>query len=292
MQLALYCCYELSYQGFPDVEDDWECEPSLVQVRGSLEAAFEEQLRDEVTDPRTGDLDVAGRLWEMTRGGGVSLSGWALEQGTYGQAQEWAIHRSGYQLKEADPHTWCLPRLTGRAKAAMVTIQADEYGNGVASEMHCTLFAQSMRALGLDDTYGAYLDLLPAETLATTNLISLFGLHRRLRGALVGHLGLFEMTSVGPMGRYSAWLRSLGVSEAGRRFYDVHVEADEIHQYLAVDDLVGGLLDAEPDQAAAVLFGANALGLVEGRFSARLIDCWSQQRSSLRSPQLTDTLAR
>lgn len=289
LQLALYCCYELSYQGLDSVDEGWETEPSLVQARCSLEAAFEEQLRDQVSIPQVAAGDVAEKLWALTRGGGRSLSAWALEQGTLLHAQELAIHRSAYQLKEADPHSWCLPRLTGRAKAAMVTIQADEYGNGVVADMHCSLFAGTMRALGLDDRYGAYLNLLPAETLATTNLISLFGLHRRLRGALVGHLGLFEMTSVGPMGRYSRWLKSLGISEQGRRFYEVHVEADEIHQYLAVDDLVGGLLEVEPDLAHSVLFGATALAMVEGRFARRLFDTWSQQISSLRVPAAPTT---
>src|SRR5580692_10134199 len=120
-----------------------------------------------------------------------------------------------------------------------------------------------MSSLDLDPTYGAYVDRLPAVTLATTNLISMFGLHRRLRGALVGHLASFEMNSVGPMGRYSSWLASLGIPAEGRRFYDVYVEADEVHQYVAVNDLVGGLLEVEPDQAAAVLFGARAVALIE-----------------------------
>ena len=65
------------------------------------------------------------------------------------------------------------------------------------------LFAQTMRALGLDPTYGAYLDRIPAITLATVNLMSWFGLHRRLRAAIIGHLALFEMTSSIPNGRYA-----------------------------------------------------------------------------------------
>ena len=141
-------------------------------------------------------------LWDLTQGGGFSLSEWLLEHGNRLHAEEFAIHRSGYQLKEADPHTWGIPRLNGRAKAAMVMIQSDEYGGGEATEMHSSLFADSMSALGLDPTYSTYLDRLPAVTLATTNLISMFGLHRRLRGALVGHLASFEMNSVGQMARY------------------------------------------------------------------------------------------
>lgn len=32
---------------------------------------------------------------------------------------------TSYQLKEADLHTWAIPRLAGRSKAALVSIQAE-----------------------------------------------------------------------------------------------------------------------------------------------------------------------
>lgn len=47
----------------------------------------------------------------------------------------------------------------------------------------------------LSDKPDAYLDLVPAVTLTSVNTMSFFGLHRRLRGAIVGHLAAFEMTS-------------------------------------------------------------------------------------------------
>ncbi len=282
LQLALYCCYELHYRGWPGVSDRWEWDPSLLALRISLEDAFERRLREEVPAESISPDGVVKELWRLaTDGDGPSLSRWLASHGTMDHAREFAIHRSAYQLKEADPHTWAIPRLTGRAKAAMVAIQTDEYGGGVAARMHASLFARTMEALDLDSTYGAYLDRLPGSTLATTNLISLLGLHRRFRGALVGHLALFEMTSVGPMGRYSDWLKSLGVSGGGRQFYDAHVEADVVHQHIAADDMVGGLLQAEPDQAPSVLFGARALGIIEGRFSARLLHAWQRGRCSL-----------
>ncbi len=284
-QLALYCCYELHYQGLGGVCDSWEWEPSLLAFRNELERAFELQLRLALPEHREiPAADVPDALWDLSRGGGFSLSEWLLGHGSRFHAEELAIHRSAYQLKEADPHTWGIPRLSGRAKAAMVMIQADEYGGGLPERMHATLFADAMSALGLDSTYGAYLERLPAVTLATTNLISMLGLHRRLRGALVGHLASFEMNSVVPMGRYSAWLGSLGVPAEGRRFYDVHVEADDVHQYVAVNDLVGGLLETEPEQAGAVLFGARAVALVEGAFADQLVSAWKGDRSSLRAP--------
>jgi hypothetical protein len=284
LQLALYCCYELHYQGIPGVSDRWEWSPPILELRSHIEALYEEQLREALPDWGLGVDEVPEALWELSRGEGFSLSHWLLEQGTRFHAEEIAIHRSGYQLKEADPHTWGIPRLAGRAKAAMVSIQTDEYGGGIAEKMHSSLFADAMATLGLDPTYGAYINCFPAVTLATTNLISMFGLHRRLRGALVGHLASFEMNSVGPMARYSSWLESLGVGIEGRRFYDVHVEADEVHQYIAVKDLVGGLLEVEPDQAAEVVFGARAVGLVEAAFADHVVTAWKSDRSSLWTP--------
>jgi hypothetical protein len=285
LQLALYCSYELHYQGFRDVSDEWEWEPSLLAVRRTLEGAFERQLRA-VHPPHAG-IDASSvecKLWQMSRADGFSLSKWLLQHGSRFHAQEFAIHRSGYQLKEADPHTWGIPRLHGRAKAALVKIQTDEYGGGDDAQMHSSLFADAMTALDLNPSYGAYLNRLPAVTLATTNLISMFGLHRRLRGALIGHLASFEMNSVGPMGRYSRWLESLGVPPSGRRFYDVHVEADEVHQYIAVEQLVRGLLEDEPEQAEEVVFGAEAVAQIERAFAAHVVSAWKNDRSSLWAP--------
>ena len=98
------------------------------------------------------------------------------------------MHRSAYQRKEADAHTFVIPRLRGRAKAAAIRIQHDEYGAGTTEAMHAELFAVTMEALGLDASVGVYVDLLPGSTLATDNLATLFGLHRRWRAACVGHL--------------------------------------------------------------------------------------------------------
>jgi hypothetical protein len=283
LQLALYCCYELHYQGLPGVSDDWEWEPSLLELRRALERRFEAELRVAVGRTATGASEVVDRLWQLaTSGDGPSLSGWALEHGTLDHARELAVHRSCYQLKEADPHTWAIPRVSGQAKATMVAIQADEYGSGDGSAMHSALFAATMTSLGLDCGYNAYLDRVPGSTLATTNLISLLGLHRRHRGALFGHLAMFEMTSVGPMSCYASWMERLGVDPAGRRFYDVHVEADEVHQQLASHTMIGRLVEAEPDLSDSVLFGALALAHVERRFTERVLDHWTAGTSSLR----------
>lgn len=281
--LALHLLYELHYRGFDGVDERWEWEPSLVAATQLLEHELEEDLVAAVGNAPVGVSadDVVEALDDLAGADGPSLSGWLLDEGTLAQVREFAIHRSIYQLKEADPHTFGIPRLTGRAKAAMVDIQTGEYGDGDPSEVHATLFARTMEELGLDARYGAHLDHVPAATLATGNLITYFGVHRRWRGALVGHLALFEMTSIGPMGRYAAALRRLGVGARGCAFYDVHVEADARHQVVG-RDMARALAEDEPLLGGEIIFGARALTHVEGAFAAHLLACWQAGHTSLR----------
>ena len=284
-QLALHVAYELHYRSFRGVADEWEWHPSLLAYTAALETQFESALRADIGAPSAGD-DIVEALPRLIRDDdGPSLSAYVLESGTLRDVREFAVHRSAYQLKEADPHTWAIPRLADATKAALVLIQSDEYGGGVEAAMHSSLFAVTMRALGLDSTYGAYLDVLPGTTLATGNLVTMFGLHRRLRAACVGHLAVFEMTSVVSMARYSKALRRLGVGPTARRFYDVHVEADARHEVVALHDLAASLARQEPALTGDILFGARALMAVENRFADHLLSAWKAGHSSL----LTDT---
>ena len=217
-----------------------------------------------------------------------SLSTHLERAGTREQFREFAIHRSAYQLKEADPHSWAIPRLSGPPKAALLEIQSDEYGGGRPERVHAQLFADAMTALGLDATYGAYLDVIPAVTLATVTLMSLMGLHRRWRGGIVGHLALFEMTSSVPNGRYARGLRRLGL-EAATPFFDEHVEADAVHENVAAVDLAGGLARAEPRLTGEILWGARALAELDACWARHVLECWERGVTSLlaRTPSTT-----
>jgi Iron-containing redox enzyme len=291
IQLALWISYELHYRGFDDVAPTWEWEPALLFLRRDLETAMLDHLH-RVARPSNGTGSVPERLQTLVAAAdGPSVARFVQRRATPEHVLEFAVHRSIYHLKEADGHSWAIPRLSGRAKAALVEIQADEYGGGDPALMHSEMFRRTLRGLGLDDTYGHYVDAVPALTLASNNLISLLGLHRELRGALVGHLAVFEMTSAIPSRRFSQGLRRLGYDESIRRFYDVHVTADALHEQLALHDLCGGLAEAEPDLADDVLFGAAACIYVETRFAEHLLGCWESGRTSLRDTGLLSTSA-
>jgi hypothetical protein len=262
LQLTLFCLYELHYGGIEGVDDEWEWHPQLLELRARLESVFEAAVRRSVTLPDrpapTVDA-VAATLFALAADDtGPAVSKYVARTATAEQLREFLVHRSVYQLKEADPHTWAIPRLTGRPKAALVEVQADEYGGGRAERMHSALFARTMRAAGLDDAFGAYLDIVPAVTLASVNAMSLFGLHRRLRGAIVGHLAAFEMTSSVPNRFYGNGFRRHGYDKDATWYFDEHVEADAVHEQIAGRDLAGALVEAEPALLDDVLFGAAA----------------------------------
>ena len=290
LQLALYLCYELHYRGIPGAHPDWEWEPTLLHLRRELEAHFMAGLtelvgdrdeHDDLVDPEA--LDLALRAIAEADAG-PSLSTYVERDATHDQVLEFLVHRSAYQLKEADPHTWAIPRLHGAPKAALVEVQADEYGGGRAERLHASLFAKTLAAAGLHPGYGAYLDHIPGLTLATVNLMSMLGLHRRWRGAIVGHLAVFEMTSSIPNRRYGNGLRRLGFPEAAVDFFDEHVVADAVHENIAAVDLAGGLGRQEPELLADIIWGGRALVEVDTRWSTGVLSAWQAGVSSLRTP--------
>jgi hypothetical protein len=289
-QLSLYLLYELHYRGFAGVDERWEWQPALIALRRELEADFEATLRELVptgetpSDPSMLGEAIAGLI---EADDGPQLSAYMERRADVDRFREFLIHRSAYQLKEADPHSWAIPRLDGPAKAALVEVQADEYGGGRPERVHATLFAKAMRALDLDPSYGAYLDRIPAVTLATVNLMSLFGLHRRLRGAIVGHLAAFETTSPLPNGRYAKGLRRLGLGEDALDFFDEHVEADSVHENIAVYDMAQGLALSEPALAEDILFGVRALLELDARWAEHVLGRWEHGATSLLEPLAT-----
>jgi hypothetical protein len=148
--------------------------------------------------------------------------------------------------------------------------------------MHAELFAQTMRGVGLDDSYGRYVDAVPAASFVALNTMSLLGLHRRLRGAIVGHLAAFEMTSSIPSRLYGNGFRRLGHDESITWYFDEHVEADAVHEQIAARDLAGRLAEQEPALRDDVLWGAAVCLAVEGDVAAHALERWQRGESALR----------
>ena len=279
--LALYLLYELHYRGLAGVSPDWEWQPDLLASRQVLERRLLDRLQSAVPMPDAPG-DIAAALQARTEpGDGPTLASYCETEATWAQLREVLVHRTAWQLKEADPHSWALPRLGGRPKAALAKIQSGEYGDGVERDVHQNLYGLTLSLVGLDSTYGAYLDMLPGVTLATVNVVTFFGLHRKWLPAMVGHLAAFEMSSIPPMSAYSAALRRLGAPQDACHFFDVHVVADAHHQQVAADELAAGLVEQRAESSALILWGADTLAWTESQFSEHVRDCWARGESSL-----------
>ncbi|MER7108515.1 iron-containing redox enzyme family protein [Streptomyces sp. NPDC000229] len=282
LQLALYLSYEPHYRALEGVADEREWDPALLGLRRPMEEAFLGALREAVP----GDDDVTGALdpllVEPVDGHGVSHR--LMEDGTWELMREYLAHRSLYQLKESDPQAWLIPRLEGQAKASLVAVAYDEFGAGRGERVHARLFAELMDGAGLDASYGRYLDLAPATTLATVNVMSLFGLHRSLRGAAAGNFAVLEITSPPGARRMAKALERLGAEERCIRFFTEHIEADAVHEQVMRRDVLGDLLAREPELAADVAFGIRATVWLDERWEDRVLTAWQHGRSSLRGP--------
>ncbi|XQE83415.1 iron-containing redox enzyme family protein [Streptomyces microflavus] len=257
LQPALYLLYELHYQGFRSVGDDREWDADLLRLRGALEGRFLRALRSDVPQGTSTRGALAEILVEPVVDDGTGVSHCLRSEGRLWQVWEYAALRSLYHLKEADPHACVIPRLHGRAKAATVAVEYDEFGAGRAEEMHARLFANLTDDLGLDHTYGRYLDAAPAQVLCTVNVMSLFGLHRALPG-LVGRFAAVEVTSSPDSRRLAKAMRRTGAGPA-----------------------------AEPGLDADMAFGIHAAGLLEDRLAEFLLTVWRGGRSALRIPLAT-----
>ncbi len=271
--LALWVLHELHYRGFDDVDDAMEWDPQLMRVRAVLERDLEARLRSRFARPE-GLSFVDDFLGWVDQQDGASVARHVHREADREQALELLRLRSVYHLKEADPVAWLVPRLGTRAKAALMELQYDEYGGGDPNRLHHRLFEIGMAASGLDASYGAHVDAVPLEVLEQNNAVSLLGLHRRLRGAALGHLAAFEATSSLPSRRMAQGLERLGFPAEMVGYYAEHVEADAVHEQLAVRTIVAAVLEEEPELEEDVWFGAFTCLDLEDRFARTLLARW------------------
>ena len=274
--VALWAFYELHYRGFEDVDERREWDPSVLRLRGELEAELEARLRERWTGHQP-EGDFADAFFAFVgEHDGPSLARFVQTDATEEQVLDLLRMRSLYHLKEADPSAWAVPRLETAAKAALVELLYDEYGAGDPNRLHHHLFARGLMAVGLRSEYGAYVDDVPAEILEQNNAMTMFGLHRRLRGAAMGHLAAFEASSSMPSRRMAAGLERLGLDATMVGYYTEHVTADAAHEQVAVRAICGALLDREPSLWDDVFFGAFTCLDQEARVAGLLLDRWQK----------------
>lgn len=281
VQLSLWLIYELHYRGFEDASDDLEWDTRLIGLRRDIERRFETELRAATADA-TGAVPAGGDLGQhilalAESGDPPSLALFLQRHATLEQMRSYLRDRSLQQLKESDPHSFVLGRLDGPAKAALAELQYDEYGGGRPERLHATLYGDALEGAGLDRTYGAYIDQASALNLANANVMSMFALNRRLRGASMGHLAVFEATSSVPCRRIANGVARLGLPEVVAAYFHEHVEADAVHEHLAADGICAAMVAADPGLRDDVVFGAATCLRMDALLAAEALQRWTTQ---------------
>ena len=280
LQLALWMLYEQSYRAFEGAHDH-EWDPAAVAVRRRLEQPFEKQLRKATATSVADAVDTSDHIVSqiehtISQTSGPELARFLHREATRDQMLDFLAQRSIYHLKESDPHSFVLGRVGGPAKVALAELLYDEFGASRPERLHSHLYAVALDAAGLDSGFGAYIERVPASTLAVNNLMSLLGLSHRLRGAALGHLAAFESTSSVPCRRIAAGIERVGLPDATAAYFHEHVEADAAHEQVVLHDICGRFVETEPAQRAEVLFGVAACLYLDGLAAEDLLDAWGR----------------
>jgi hypothetical protein len=144
----------------------------------------------------------------------------------------------------------------------LIDLLLDEYGWGKHERMHSTIYANVMRALGLDDELDHYETDASWQFLATLNHQWMCALDPTLTRRLVGVIYLTEADSPGAMTNYLAAWQRLGIDdEQVTEFYDLHVHADENHRDVALGEVALPVAQDEGPRAARDI----ATGIFDGR---------------------------
>lgn len=173
--------------------------------------------------------------------------------------------RSLFFLREPDPWIYAVPTLVGVAKAGLIDLLLDEYGWGKLDRMHSSVYARLMDALGLVSERDHYESESSWRYLATLNHQWMCALDGSLSRRLLGTIYLTEADSPQAMRNYlAAWAR-LGIDDPDvLEFYELHVEADENHSAVALDEVVLPVCAAEGEESIAEI--------TKGIFDARTLE--------------------
>ena len=169
--IALWTLHELSYRGFEDADDRAEWDPEAARraprprdrARGAAARALRPRWPTAPTRARRRPDRPRGRSWPRT----TARRSPTTSAGTPTATRCSSCCGSARSTTSRSP-----TRRPGscrgcpvRAKAALMELQYDEYGDGDPNRLHAHLFARGLEAVGLRAEYGAYVDDALPETL-------------------------------------------------------------------------------------------------------------------------------
>ena len=257
--------------------DDWQRTLDRDQRMLRLEGAFLEELRAQViaraaaapTDP-DGFVAWFEALKDTGPGQGDPLFPWLAEEADAGELHWFFAQEAAGEAGFDDLVALTQVKLPTLPKLELARNYWDEMGRGNVRGMHGPMLDTLVETLGVEPA----IDATVWESLALANAMTAMATTRRYAWHSVGALGAIELTAPGRSAAVARGLRRIGLSEAQRRYFDLHAVLDVKHSADWNREALRPAIAEDPRRATAIAEGA----LVRLACGAR---CFARYRAML-----------
>jgi hypothetical protein len=158
-------------------------------------------------------------------------------------------------LVEASQLSRTLGGVSNEIHAVMTKLLVEEYGGGRTARKHSTFFTSMLTELGMSAEPEAHFRLVPWEVLAAVNHSFLLSERKRFYLRYVGGLLHTETSVPAAFENYRAAAERLGMSEAARGYWELHIREDERHGRWMLEDVALPLAAKYPEEAWEIVLG-------------------------------------
>ncbi|MFC0205862.1 iron-containing redox enzyme family protein [Novosphingobium soli] len=224
-----------------------------------LEGEFLEALRKEVSEQAAAAPTEAGAFVDWFEGLMVTGPGqndplfpWLAESASRDQIRWFFEQEAAGEAGFDDLVAMTQVKLPDQAKLELARNYWDEMGRGNAKGMHGPMLHTVAEALAVDPA----IETTVGESLALANAMTGMASSRRYAWHSVGALGVIELTAPGRSALVAKGLRRIGLSDAQRRYFDLHAVLDVKHSAAWNEEALYPLVKQDPRRAVAIAEGA------------------------------------
>ena len=273
VQRVLYGINRLKLFWYDDLDRyDNERSEFLRSLRDRIETAWQRREMQQHDIDALKALDVEAAL---TGRSAADLNPPRSDGGVYFAEQ---AGRRGYRrlleiasldgLVEASQLSRTLGGVANEIHAMLTRLFLEEYGSGRLPRKHSSYFEAMLRELDMDTTPEGYLDVVPWPVLAAINHSFLLSERKRYFLRYVGGLLYTEISVPSAFSAYRECAERLGLSEAGRAYWDLHIREDERHGRWMLHEVALPLARRYPSHAWELVLGYDQQRALSARAGA------------------------
>ncbi|HEY0078693.1 MAG TPA: iron-containing redox enzyme family protein [Pyrinomonadaceae bacterium] len=173
-------------------------------------------------------------------------------------------------LVEASQLSRTLGGVSNEIHAVMTRLLVEEYGGGRLNRKHSTFFTAMLTELGMSAEPEGYFDLVPWEVLAAINQSFLLSERKRFYLRYVGGLLYTEISVPAAFDNYRAAAERLGMPEAARGYWELHIREDERHGRWMLEDVALPLAERYASEAWEIVLGYDQQKFMSDRAGAAI----------------------